>query len=394
MSYDYFEFDRIEYERKLDGLRSAMGEKELDAVILTEEENIRWLSGYWVFTMQDGAMNTAIIVPLSDKKEPRLILTSEGTGEGLSWIKDIKYWEEGRSSYLEAEKGRVLAENLKEICGKVKKIGMELSSGTRINLDQKDIDFFRNHFRHSNIEDISGDILKLRSIKSDTEIEKLKKASSITCQAISKSFSEISEGITERSLARSIGKDLFLYGATGVGHIGVGFGKMAIGFAHSDPKEYELEKGMLAKVDAGASFEGYRCDMYRMACLGRPDKEEERIALTISEAINEIMSKIKDGICCCDLYSTAASVFKKNGFSYLLSPMHYIGHGIGLGVHEPPYVYKDSKDILSAGMVLSIEPWTYDDKKPEYSMNIEDVVLVTKNGAEFLTWMDREIYIV
>jgi Xaa-Pro aminopeptidase len=394
MGYEFYEFGITEYRKRLKDFREVMEKEDLDAVILTEEENIRWMSGYWVFTMQDGAMNTAVIIPRSRESEPRLLLTSEGTGEELSWIKDIKYWDEGTVSYLEAEKGRILSDSLKEVAGPVKRLGMELSSGMKINLDQDDIDLFRDDIKDMEITDISPDILRLRSIKSDTEIEKLKLASDITCRSIQKGFSEIQEGLTERSLGQKIGKYFFEYGATGIAHIGVGFGELAIKFAHSDPKEYPLEKGVLVKVDAGCSFEGYRCDMYRMACLGKPDREEEKVALTIARANKEIIKRIKNGVSCSSLYDTAEEAFSSSGLSHLLSPSHYIGHGIGLGVHEPPYVYRDSRDILSTGMVLCIEPWTYDPDKPGYSMNIEDLVLVTENGSELLTLMDREIYIV
>lgn len=395
MEYDFQEISREEYLKRLRDLRSVMDRRGLDAIILTEEENIRWVSGYWVFTMQDGAMNTAVIIPHSESAPPRLILTSESTGEGLSRIEDIKYWEEDSGSYLEADKGTVLFKNLADIAGsRVKRIGMELGSGMKINLGQKDIDIFRKNLKPVSVEDISAEILGLRSIKSGSEIKKLRSASDITCRSIKQAFSEIKPGITERSLGQAVGRYFFEYGATGVGHIGVGFGRAAIGFAHSDPKEYPLEKGTLAKVDAGCSVEGYRCDMYRMACMDGPDKEEARIAGTIARANMEVIGSIREGTSCSSLYKIAEDVFESRGFSRLLSPTHYIGHGIGLGVHEPPYIYRGSRDILSAGMVLTIEPWTYHPEKPEYSMNIEDVVLVTGEGAEILTPMDREIYIV
>ncbi len=392
MNYEFYEFNMVEYKKRLDGLRSVMKEKDLDAVILTEEDNIRWLTGYWVFTMQDGGMNTVAIVPLSDEIEPCLLLTAEGTGEDLSWVKDIQYWEEDYSSYMEADKGKVLFDTLKKKVRKIKRIGMELSSGMKINMDQNDIDFFRDSMSDAEIMDIAGDILRLRSIKSNAEIEKLRKASDITCQSMVRGFSEMKEGMTERKLGQKLGKYFFEYGATGISHIGVGFGKFAIKFAHSDPKEYPLKSGMLVKVDSGCRFEGYRCDMYRMACLGEPEKEEERVALTIAEANEEIVKNIRGGIKCSRLYEIALDVFEDKGFSHLLSPSHYIGHGIGLGTHEPPYIYKNSEDILFEGMVLSIEPWTYDPEKPEHSMNIEDVVLVTKNGAELLTPMEKGIF--
>ena len=161
-----------------------------------------------------------------------------------------------------------------------------------------------------------------------------------------------------------------------------------------DPREYPLKPGEIAKVDIGCTFEGYRCDMYRMACIGKPGKKEAEVASTIVKANQVIIENIKDGVRCSELYDVALSIFKKAGLGFLLRPSNYIGHGLGLGVHEPPYIYRNSSDILKSGMVLAIEPWTYDDKDFSLSMNIEDVVVVRGNSCEILTPADRDIFII
>lgn len=394
MSYDFYEFKKEEYENRLNKLKEVMHEKRLDAVILTEEENIRWISGYWVFTMQDGSMSTVVIIPYSDNKDPVLLLSKEATGEELSWIKKMKYWEEAYSSYLTANKGKVLVDTLDELSLSTFKIGMELGNGMRINLEQKDIDYFREKTAEFEIIDISDKLLELRSIKSNAEIEKLKKASEITTESFKEGFKNLKEGITERKLGQYFAEYFFKHGATGISHIGVGFGAQAIKYAHSDPKEYPLKRGDVVKVDIGCTFEGYRCDMYRMACLGKPSSMEAKVALTIKEANQAVIKNIREGAICSDLYHIALKVFADAGLDYLLSPSHYVGHGIGLGVHELPYIYKNNNAVLKAGMVLTIEPWTFNYKDLSMCMNIEDVVVVTKDGCEVLTDMERDIYLV
>ena len=392
MDYDFPEFPRQEYENRLSKLKAAMSQADLDAVVLTEEVNIRWLAGYWVFTMMDGTMPTAVIVPLSDRIEPQLIVPGDGTGEELSWMKKVRYWERADETLLTADKGRVLLESLREASPDSRRIGMELGNGMMINLDQKVTDFFRASVGDAQIVDVSKDILEIRSVKSSGEIEKLRKASEITNNSMIEGFKILREGMTERGLGQFFVKYWFENGATGIGHVGVTFARDAIKYAHSDPKEYPLEKGALAKVDIGCTFEGYRSDMYRMACIGNPDSKEAEVASTIEKALRAVTENIREGARCSELHAMAAGIFESKGLEHLLSPSTYIGHGIGLAAHEPPYLYNDSKDVLQSGMVLSIEPWTLDRGNSSLCMNIEDVVVVRKDGCEVLTTMPREIF--
>ena len=394
MGYDFYEFEREEYKNRLNKIKAVMFEKNLDAVVLTEEENIRWISGYWVFTMQDRCMPTVVIIPYSDKREPILLTAGESTGEELSWIKKVKYWEEGSVPYLAADKGKVLVDTLKELDLKNLKVGMEIGNGMRVNLDLKDIDYLRKSMDNVMFIDISNNLWELRSIKSNAEIEKLKKASKITNNSLKEGFKILREGITERQLGQYFVKQWFENGATGIAHVGVSFGKNAIKYAHCDPKEYPLKKGEVVKVDIGCKFEGYRCDMYRMACVGKPDAKEAKVASIIKKANQAVIKNIREGAKCSDLYNIAHKIFTDYRLGYLLSPSAYIGHGIGLGIHELPYLYRNNNSMLKSGMVLTVEPWTLDRNDPSICMNVEDVVVVRENGYEVLTDMERDIYLV
>lgn len=389
MKYEFYEFRKEEYQNRLTDLKRKMKEEKVDAIVLTEEENIRWLSGYWVFTMEDSNMPTALVIPYQDNIGPILILPREGTGEKLSWIENIRYWEEDYRNAIEADRGEVLVNVLNGLPPGQDRIGLELGNGMNIKMEQKDIDFLKENLAGSEIIDISNVLLDLRSIKSDTEIEKLRIASDITTRSLISGFQDIKEGITERKLGQNFARYFFEYGATGLSHIGVGFGSIALEYAHADPKEYPLKPGEIVKVDIGCTFEGYRCDMYRMAVIGDPDPQQEKVANTISEANKAIIKNLRDGIKCSTIYGIALKVFQDAGLDGLPDPSNYFGHGIGLGIHEPPYIFINSDSVLKSGMVLSIEPWTRSKEDPSFAMNVEDVAVVTEDGGELLTKMER-----
>lgn len=394
MNYNFYEFPKEEFNRRLNILRRSLSEENIDIAILTGEENIRWISGYWVFTMSDHSIPTLIIIPSSENLEPILILSSDATGENLSWIKKIRYWDEKSKNSITINKGKVLLDIINELNFKSPRIGMEMGTGTIVNLELKDIDYFRTNLTDVEFTDISNILWKVRCIKSNIEIEKLKKASKITTDSFLKGFKILKEGITERELGQYFVQYWFNNGATGIGHVGITFTNDAIKYAHCDPKEYPLKKDMLAKVDLGCTFEGYRSDMYRMACIGRPNEKEVKIAKTIKKAVNVMIKTIREGLKCSDLFNIVRGVYDNEGLGHLITDTAYIGHGIGLSIHELPYIHKNSNDILKSGMVFAIEPWTFDKNYPPACMNIEDVVLVKRDGCEVLTDMERDIFLL
>ncbi len=264
MEYNYPEFKTEEYQNRLAKLKEKMHDLKLDAVLLTGEENIRWISGYWTLLMQKNHFfPTVVIISARDSIEPVLIINSDSMGASLSWIKNVRFWDEDSSEpfyYFPTEKSvtkqktveiKTLIRIISEMDLGRSRIGMELGRGMRLDLDQNNIEDLKESLPNLKMVDFVGSLARLRSIKSEAEIAKLKKAAKITSDSFGDVFSQLKEGITERKVGQNFLKNWFEHGATGIGHLGVGFGDEAVAYAHSDPKEYPLKKGELVKVDIG-----------------------------------------------------------------------------------------------------------------------------------------------
>lgn len=350
---------QTEYEDRLVKLKRSMREKNIDAVLLTDEKNIRWACGFWVLITEDGWSPTALVVPRSDAIEPVLVMGAEATGESMSQVSRIAYWEDGLHPDLTAQKGSVLAELLQELHLERGTVGFELGHGMRMALEQNDVDLLRRQLPHLQAADFSLDLWRLRSIKSRSEIEKIRRATEITCDSFRSGFETIREGITERELAQFFQAYWFGHGATGISHAMVGFGRHAVENIHCIPSRKPLSAGEVACIDLGCSFEGYRTDIYRLACVGEPSDEEARLAKLILEANQCMREAIRPGRKFAEIYAVAARVFEDAGLLHLM-PSAIIGHSIGLGIHEWPFIARDEDVQIQAGMVLAVEPWTLD----------------------------------
>jgi len=386
------EISRIEYEQRLDKLRAAMAAAALDAVILTEEANVRWLTGYWVCIMHDGWSPTAAVVPRAANRAPCLLMGAEATGEPLSRISDIRYWEGGLDPDLAVAKADVLANTLRELDAGRGRIGVELGNGMRFAMDQNDIDTLRGGLVDAVFVDASDMLWRLRSIKSDSEIAKIREAARITCDSFRELYRILRAGVTERELAQHVQSYWFEHGATGVSHVMIGFGRHAVRYAHCYPKQVRLQRGEIASIDLGCCVDGYRADIFRLACVGNPDPEEARVADVIRRANRAMVARVRPGAPFGEVYAAAAALFEEEGLMHLL-PSSVLGHGVGLGLHEWPFIRRDSTEPIKAGMVLAVEPWTVDYSDRSFGFNVEDMVVVTEDGCEELSDLDRGIFL-
>lgn len=385
------EISRTEYEQRLAGLRAAMAVADLDVVILTEETNVRWLTGYWVCIMHDGWSPTAAVVPRAANREPRLLMGAEATGEPLSRITDIRYWEGGLDPDLAADKADVLANTLRELDAGRGRIGLELGNGMRFAMDQNDIDTLRGSLADAEFVDASDMLWRLRSIKSGAEIAKIREAARITCDSFRELFRLLRVGVTAHELAQYVQGYWFEHGATGVSHVMIGFGRHAVRYAHCYPKRVPLQCGEIASIDLGCCVDGYRADVFRLACVGNPDPEEARVADVIRRANRAMVARIRPGVPLGDIYTAAAGLFEKEGLLHLL-PSSVLGHGVGLGLHEWPFIRRDSGEPVKPGMVLAVEPWTVDYSDRSFGFNVEDMAVVTDDGCEELSDVERGIF--
>ncbi len=234
---------------------------------------------------------------------------------------------------------------------------------------------------------LSGVCLKHRRIKTEAEIEKIKKAQSITDRAFSHILGFISEERAETEIAAELEYFMRKNGASGLAFETIAVSGKNSSLPHGVPTESILTKNSFLTMDYGAKYAGYCSDMTRTVVLGKADEEMKRIYNTVLTAQAEAMKQIKAGMTCKDADKIARDVITDAGYGQYFG--HSLGHSLGLEVHELPSVSPKSNDILVAGNVVTVEPGIYIPGK--YGVRIENMVLVTENGCENLTNSDREL---
>ncbi len=234
---------------------------------------------------------------------------------------------------------------------------------------------------------LSGVCLKHRRIKTEAEVEKIKKAQSITDKAFSHILTFINEGRTEIEVAAELEYFMRKNGASGLAFETIAVSGKNSSLPHGVPTEEKLTKNSFLTMDYGAKYAGYCSDMTRTVVLGKADEEMKRIYNTVLTAQAEAMKQIKAGMTCKDADKIARDVITDAGYGQYFG--HSLGHSLGLEVHESPAVSPKSNDILAAGNIVTVEPGIYIPGK--YGVRIENMVLVTENGCENLTNSDREL---
>ena len=134
-------------------------------------------------------------------------------------------------------------------------------------------------------------------------------------------------------------------------------------------------------LDFGIEINGYKSDLTRNFFLGRIAPRVKQVFDALTLAQREAISIIKPGIPCAKVDAQARKVLRKFGLAKYFG--HSLGHGVGLDIHEDPRLSSQSKSLLEAGMIVTVEPGVY--IPGQFGIRIEDMVLVTKEGCEVLS---------
>ncbi|MGD0478260.1 MAG: Xaa-Pro peptidase family protein [Nitrososphaerales archaeon] len=226
---------------------------------------------------------------------------------------------------------------------------------------------------------------RLRAVKSSTELKYLRKAVGASEKCIRTAFELIEEKTAERAVTETVLQMARVLGLKAP-WIQIGWSKVNTG---SPAPDHRFERGDAGRIDTGGEFGGYSSDLARIGSIGRPSEEimdGYRAAAEVSEDLRNAVSPEKQ---CSELCKLAHNSMRKHG-SRLSSES--VGHGVGLDLHEPPYLINNSRTILEEGMVLTCEPILH--KNGKFHFFVEDMVVVTKNGCEPLSTIDRGIFVI
>ncbi|MEM3769829.1 MAG: Xaa-Pro peptidase family protein [Candidatus Bathyarchaeia archaeon] len=378
----------IGFKRRLLGLQKKMDEENIDLVVFGSCQNFQYLTGLlidWRNGIDLGSHVNNVFVPRTG--EPVLTLAEgwlEQTGE--TWIKDVRILRKDESY------GDMLRKVLLDLNFKSGVIGLgDHVWGTTIT----EITRLVKRVKFVNAE---GFMDNLRVVKEPEEIEKLRNVARLTDKVLEAVIPKIREGVTQRQLEIEVEFYGKLYGASSVSFPPtVGFVKSGSEVSPNPfiyPKNEGLVKGTSIAFDIGFVMDGYCSDFGRSFYFGSATAEVAKGYEALQQAVLETVDKIYDGsMRACDLFPFLESVLDRLGYGKYLRarlPTKNLGHSIGVEVHEPPWLSPIYNGVICENMVIALEPKLW--HAGEYYLRVEDMVLVKKSRAEFLTNFDRKIF--
>ena len=340
---------------RIEQFKLLMGKNSLDYCIATPGTNFYYLSGIDTFRMERF---TGVILPVNG--EPFIICPSfeEERLRKETCINNFYPWKEEENPY------EILGKIIKDRSVKYFSISMEPTTHFETFVKLKE------HITGMEFRDGSSLFSSMRQKKTEEEIEALKKAIEITEENIDYALAHLKPGIKEGDLKKYITGDEKL----------VQFGKTS-SYPHSEGGENILQKNDVVLIDKGDMWEKYHSDITRTAYFGKPDEEFLKIWHIVRQAGDAAIEKAGPGIPCELVDKSARDVIEKEGYGEYFT--HRTGHGLGLDIHEMPYLVRGNRDLLEPGNVVTIEPGIYLPGK--FGVRIEEDVLITKTGRKVLS---------
>lgn len=232
-------------------------------------------------------------------------------------------------------------------------------------------------------------VATLRSQKDEAEVARLRRAAELTDEVLSQVTPEISPGMTELDVAAAIHKHVLDTDADGLGSLIVAGGPNSAK-PHTNTGTRELENGDALIIDAGVIYEGYYSDITRTYLIGQESERLQEIHDVAKEAARAAREAVQPGKELQEIDRTARKIISDAGFGENFP--HRVGHGLGLEVHEPPYLVDGNDAPLQPGHAVTIEPGIYIEGFG--GVRVEDDVVVTDDGADVLTSSPRELRVI
>jgi Xaa-Pro aminopeptidase len=223
----------------------------------------------------------------------------------------------------------------------------------------------------------------LRSRKDDTEYGLLKAAHLLNDRAVASAFAALKPGMTELDVAAFIDDFYKANGAT-TEFCSVCFGPNGA-FPHHHTGTTPLKSGDAVLIDTGCRLDGYPSDMTRMGYLGSAPEGYGQIHSIVDRAVEAAIAAAKPGAKASDLDKAARDIITAAGYGPNF--LHRTGHGLGIDVHETPYITATSDTVLEEGMVFSIEPGIY--LQGQFGLRLEEIVIIRNGEAEVFSEMPR-----
>lgn len=366
------------YLRRRAALRTFLREREVDALLVVDLLNVRYLTGF-------TGSNAALLVHVADEPgaERDTVFCTDGRylTQSERQVPDLRRLIDRRSP-------PALIGLASQQAQRHRRVGYESHHVTVEGLDAlvavagEGIELVRT----------PGLVERLRQVKDDTEIEALRMA----CATADRALAELIEhgglrpGRTEREVARELESRMLDHGASAPAFESIVASGANSAVPHHRPTDAVLRVGDLVKLDFGALVDGYHSDMTRMVVLGPPSDWQTDLYDLVAEAQAAGRGALRPGVSIREVDRAAREVIERAGYGEQF--LHGLGHGVGLEIHEAPALAKNSDGTLAAGMAVTVEPGVYLAGKG--GVRIEDTLVVRDEAPELLTLTTKQLVVV
>ena len=365
-----------EFENRTLRAQEIMHRYELDGILLTTPQNIRYFTGYDSQFWESPTRPWFVIVPLSGK--PIAIVPEIGASEfNKTWLDEIKTWPSPRP---EDEGISLLKSNLENLKKTFGQIGLELGSEIALRMPVRDFIKLKE-IVNTNLVDGSDAIWDMRMIKTNEEIKKIKFICSIASDAYNALPSTLSIGNTEREAVHKLKMDILNRGADSVPFMPGISGQGGVPQIVCGPTDRILDDGDILFIDTGSTFDGYFCDFDRNYAFGKVTSDVEKVYHVLWQATEVGIKTAIPGATTNDIFNAMNKIIQDNGA--IGNNVGRLGHGLGLQLTEPPSHRFGDKTIIKENMVLTIEPAM--EYAPGKMLVHEENIIIQKDGAELIT---------
>ncbi|MDQ3403141.1 MAG: aminopeptidase P family protein [Actinomycetota bacterium] len=357
--------------RRREALRDSLREHDLDALLVVDLLNVRYLTG---FTGSNGAL----LVHAAD--EERTVFCTDGRylTQSARQVPELERVIERASALALA--ARAAAETLGRTGFESQHVtvdGFDALAATATSVEL---------VRAPNL------VERLRLVKDDTEVEALRMA----CAAADRALADLIEngglraGRTELEVARELEGRMLDHGAAGRAFESIVATGANSAIPHHRPTDAALRVGDFIKLDFGALVDGYHSDMTRTLVLGEPADWQRELYDLVVDAQAAGRAALRPGAGVREVDAAAREVIERAGRGEEF--LHGLGHGVGLEIHEAPALSKTGEGTLSAGMAVTVEPGVY--LSGRGGVRIEDTLVVRDGAPELLTLTTRQLTVV
>jgi Xaa-Pro aminopeptidase len=360
------------YLARSDCLVTALNERSLDLLLVTNLTNVRYLSGF------SGTNAACLIGP-----HERILLT------------DFRYVERAKAEAPDYE----LVQGKRDLLGNVAELAGERAcpNGLRLGFDDANLTVSQHTKLAGLVSDevelvaAGGLVEQLRAVKDETELTAVRKAAEIADDLYRWLIEEHGlAGHSELSVARALERRAQDMGAEGASFPPIVAAAENGALPHAVPRDVAIPEGVLVVVDLGCRFDGYCSDCTRTLATGTIGGEAREAYELVRSAQAAAAGVVRAGVGASAVDSAARGEIERAGRADQFG--HPTGHGVGLEVHEEPRLAPDVDAALVAGNVVTVEPGLYVPER--FGVRIEDLVVVRPDGSEVLSSIPRDLIAV